>query len=60
MLAPTGDVEALVKSIEPLMQAPERIAAIGEKARAEIFERFNRDREVAEIVGVYREIWARG
>jgi mannosyltransferase len=59
MLAPTGDVEAMVASIEPLMQAPERIAAIGEKARLEIFERFNRDREVEEIVGVYRALWAR-
>jgi mannosyltransferase len=59
VLAPTGDVEALTGSIEPLMQAPEKIEAIGERARARVMDAFNRDREVDEIIGVYRKIWAK-
>jgi mannosyltransferase len=58
VLAPTGDVDALEASIEPLMREPQRIAAIGARARAEIVANFNRDREVEEIVGVYRSLWA--
>jgi mannosyltransferase len=58
VLAPTGDVDALAASIESLMQNPERIEAIGLKARAEIVENFNRDREVGQIVDVYRRLWA--
>jgi mannosyltransferase len=58
VLAPTGDVSALAASIEPLMQQPERIGAIGARARAEIVENFNRNREVGQIVEVYRRLWA--
>ncbi|MCI4677402.1 glycosyltransferase family 4 protein [Rhodoblastus acidophilus] len=58
VLAPTGDVDALSASIEPLMREPERIEGIGERARARVMDAFNRDREVAEIIGVYRKIWA--
>jgi mannosyltransferase len=57
VLAPTGDMEALVASIEPLMREPERAARIGERARAVVVERFGRDREVDEIVSVYRKLW---
>ena len=57
VLAPTGDMEALVASIEPLMRDPERAARIGERARAVVVDRFSRDREVDEIVGVYRKLW---
>ncbi|MGO9389000.1 glycosyltransferase family 4 protein [Rhodoblastus sp.] len=57
VLAPTGDVEALVASIEPLMREPEKAARIGEKAREVVLQDFNRDREVDEIVGVYRKLW---
>jgi len=56
-LAPIDDVEALVAAIEPLMREPERIAAIGERARARVAEGFSRDREVDEIVAVYRRLW---
>jgi mannosyltransferase len=59
VLAPTGDVEALTASIEPLMQSPEKSEAIGERARARVMDAFNRDREVDEIIGVYRKIWDR-
>jgi glycosyltransferase involved in cell wall biosynthesis len=51
-------VDALATSIEALMQTPERIEAIGLKARAEIVENFNRNREVDQIVEVYRRLWA--
>lgn len=58
VLAPTGDVEALIGSIEPLMRAPEQIVGIGEHARARVMDAFNRNREVDEIIGVYEKIWA--
>ena len=57
VLAPTGDMAALVASIEPLMREPERAARIGERARAVVVDRFGRDREVEEIVSVYRKLW---
>jgi mannosyltransferase len=59
VLAPTGDVDALAASIEPLMREPGKIAAIGEKARAVIVEHFNREREADQIVEVYRRLWAK-
>jgi mannosyltransferase len=59
VLAPTGDVEALTGSIEPLMRAPEQIADIGARARARVMDAFNRDREVDEIIGVYEKIWTK-
>jgi mannosyltransferase len=58
VLAPTGDVDALAASIEPLMRDPGRIEAIGVRARAKIVEDFNREREVNQIVDVYRSLWA--
>jgi mannosyltransferase len=58
VLAPTGDVDALAASIEPLMREPGRIEAIGARARAKIVEDFNREREVSQIVEVYRRLWA--
>ena len=56
-LAPIDDVEALVAAIEPLMRDPERIAATGARARARVEQGFSRDREVDEIVAVYRRLW---
>ena len=52
-------MEALAGAIEPLMREPEKIAAIGEKARARVMEAFNRDREVEEIIAVYDKMWRR-
>ncbi len=57
VLAPIDDVEALVAAIEPLMRDPERIAAMGARARARVEQGFSRDREVDEIVAVYRRLW---
>jgi mannosyltransferase len=56
-LAPIDDVEALVAAIEPLMRDPERIAAVGARARARVEQGFSRDREVDEIIAVYRRLW---
>ena len=58
MLAPVDDVEALVVSLEPLMRDPERIEAMGERARARVVSAFSRDREADEISAVYRQVWA--
>ncbi len=60
VLAPTGDVEALAASIEPLMREPERIEAIGVRARERVVRDFNRDREADEIVAVYRRLFEEG
>ena len=58
VLAPIDDVEALVAAIEPLMRDPARIAAMGERARAQSGgQAFSRDREVDEILAVYRRLW---
>ena len=58
ILAPVDDVEALVAVLEPLMREPERIEAIGERARARVVSAFSRDREADEISAVYRRVWA--
>jgi mannosyltransferase len=59
VLAPVGDVDALVAALEPLMRDPERIEAMGRRARARIISQFSRDREADEITAVYRQVWAR-
>ena len=41
VLAPVDDVEALVAALEPLMREPERIEAMGERARAVVVSRFS-------------------
>jgi mannosyltransferase len=58
VLAPVDDVEALVAALEPLMRDPERIEAMGERARARVVSQFSRDREADEISDVYRQVWA--
>ena len=58
ILAPVDDVEALVAALEPLMREPERIEAMGERARARVVSAFSRDREADEISAVYRQVWA--
>ena len=58
VLAPVGDVEALVTALEPLMRDPERIEAMGRRARARVVSAFSRDREADQIGDVYRQTWA--
>ncbi len=57
VLAPIDDVDGLVQALEPLMRNPERMKDMGARARARIIEDFSRDREVDEIVSVYRSLW---
>jgi len=56
-LAPIDDIDALVAAIEPMMREPERIPALGAKARDRVVRDFSRDREADEIVAVYRRLW---
>jgi mannosyltransferase len=58
VLTPVGDVDSLVAALEPLMREPERIKAMGARARARVVSQFSRDREADEISEVYRQIWA--
>jgi mannosyltransferase len=57
VLAPVDDVEGLVRALEPLMREPERAARMGEMARERVKKDFSREREVDEIVAVYRRLW---
>ena len=56
-LAPVGDVEALIAALEPLMRDPERIEAMGRRARERVVNQFSRDREADDISDVYRQVW---
>jgi mannosyltransferase len=58
VLAAVGDVEALVAALEPLMRDPERIEAMGRRARARVVSDFSREREADQISAVYRQVWA--
>ena len=60
LLVPTDDVEALVEAIEPLMREPQRIGPMGKRARARVAEDFSREREVDDILGLYRRLWSSG
>jgi mannosyltransferase len=57
ILVPVDDVDALVAALEPLMREPERIEAMGRRARARVVSAFSRDREADEISDVYRRVW---
>ena len=58
VLAPVGDADALAAALEPLMRDPERIEAMGRRAREKVVDRFSRDREADEISAVYQKVWA--
>ena len=45
VLTPPGDVDALVAALEPLMRDPASAAAMGERARARVLEKFSLDAE---------------
>jgi mannosyltransferase len=55
-LVPTGDADALVAALEPLMRDPAAAAAMGARARARVLEKFSLDAEAASIAGVYRRL----
>ncbi len=56
VLTPPGDVDALVQSLEPLMRDPAAAAAMGERGRARVLEKFSLDAEAAAIAKVYRNV----
>ena len=56
-LVPIDDVDAMTAAIAPMMREPERMPAIGAKARARVERDFSREREADEIVAVYRRLW---
>jgi mannosyltransferase len=58
VLTPPGDVDALVAALEPLMRDPAAAAAMGERGRARVLEKFSLDAEAAKIAEVYRNVLA--
>jgi mannosyltransferase len=56
VLTPPGDVEALVAALEPLMRDPASSAAIGERGRARVLDKFSLEAEGNAIAGVYRKL----
>jgi mannosyltransferase len=56
VLTPPGDVDALVAALEPLMRDPEAAAAMGQRARVRVLEKFSLDAETRGIAGVYRRL----
>jgi mannosyltransferase len=56
VLTPPGDVDALVAALEPLMRDPTSAAAMGERGRARVLEKFSLDAEANRIAEVYRTL----
>jgi mannosyltransferase len=56
VLTPPGDVDALVAALEPLMRDPGSAAAMGERGRARVLEKFSLDAEANRIADVYRTL----
>ena len=56
VLTPPGDVDALVAALEPLMRDPAAAAAMGERARKRVEEKFSLDAEANAIAAVYRTL----
>ena len=49
----TGDLEALTTALDGLLDDPEALRAMGERARAHVVEKHSIEAEVAAIHGVY-------
>src|ERR1700732_855944 len=56
VLAPPGDVDALVAALEPLMRDPASAIAMGIRAQWRVLEKFSLDVEAAAIAEVYRAL----
>ena len=56
VLVPPGDVNALVRALEPLMRDPEAAAAMGARGRARVVEKFSLEAEADRISEVYRTL----
>ncbi|WP_369722584.1 glycosyltransferase family 4 protein [Bradyrhizobium sp. LLZ17] len=56
VLIPTGDADALVAALEPLMRDPAAALAMGMRGRARVLAQFSLDAEAARIGEVYRPL----
>ena len=56
VLTPTGDADALVAALEPLMRDPASASAMGERARARVVNKFSLDAEANAIAAVYKTL----
>jgi mannosyltransferase len=57
VLTPPGDADALVAALEPLMRDPDSAAAMGERGRARVLEKFSLEAEANRIAEVYRGLF---
>ena len=56
VLVPTGDADALVAALEPLMRDVAAANAMGARGRQRVLDKFSLDVEAAAIAGVYRRL----
>jgi mannosyltransferase len=56
VLTPPGDADALVEALEPLMRDPAAAAAMGERGRVRVLEKFSLEAEANRIAEVYRTL----
>jgi mannosyltransferase len=56
ILVPPGDVEALVRALEPLMRAPDQALRLGQRARERAVAAYGIAAEAEAIVKVYRAV----
>jgi mannosyltransferase len=56
VLIPTGEAEALVAALEPLMRDVAAATAMGERGRARVLEKFSLEAEAARIGQVCRPL----
>jgi mannosyltransferase len=56
VLTPPGDAAALEAALEPLLRDPAAAAAMGERARQRVVEKFSLDAEANRIADVYRTL----
>lgn len=55
-LVPTDDANALAVALEPLMRDPDTAAAMGQRARQRVLDKFSLDAEARGIAAVYRKL----
>jgi mannosyltransferase len=56
VLVPTGDANALATALGPMMRDPAAAAAMGQRARQRVLEKFSLDAEAGAIAEVYRRL----
>src|ERR1700682_4452994 len=56
VLTPPGNVDALVKALEPLMRDPALAAEMGRRGRARVLEKFSLGAEANRIADLYRSL----